>query len=219
MLIDHYPLLGLRLSTPRLELRLPAPEELSALADLAAEGIHDPAVMPFAEPWTDQPPADVARSVVQHHWLRLGSSRPEDWKLLLTVFQDGTVVGIQEIGARNFAVTREVATGSWLGRRYHGQGIGTEMRAAVLHLAFAELGAQHATSGAYEHNTASLGVSRKLGYQPDGVERDVVRGVVSVRHRLRLTRADWERHRGVPVTVAGLPPCRPLLGWKGIMEA
>ncbi len=42
------------------------------------------------------------------------------------------------------------------------------MRAAVLHLAFAGLGAQHAVSGAHDHNTASLTVSRKLGYRDDG---------------------------------------------------
>lgn len=214
MLVDHFPPLGLRLRTPRLELRLPAPEELSALADLAAEGIHDPEVMPFGVPWTDQPPADRARSVVQHHWLRLGTSTPEDWNLLLSVFLDGTVTGVQEIHGSNVAVTREVGTGSWLGLRYQGQGIGTEMRAAVLHLAFEGLGAEHATSGAYEHNQASLGVSRKLGYQLDGIKRDVVRGAVSVQHRLRLTRADWERHRTVPVTIEGLEPCLPFLGVK-----
>lgn len=31
MLLDHFPLLGLRITTPRLELRLPAGEELSRL--------------------------------------------------------------------------------------------------------------------------------------------------------------------------------------------
>lgn len=51
MLADHFPLIELRLTTPRLELRLPSPEELGALADLAAGGIHDPDVMPFLVPW------------------------------------------------------------------------------------------------------------------------------------------------------------------------
>lgn len=218
MLVDHYPQLGLRLTTPRLELRLPAPEELSALADLAAEGIHEPDVMPFAVPWTDQEPATRARSVVQHHWLRIGGSTPEDWQLLFAVFLDGTVVGVQHMHAQHFAITREVGTGSWLGQRYQGQGIGTEMRAAVLHLAFEGLGAEEATSGAFEHNIASQTVSRKLGYQPDGIERHAVRGALAVNHRLRLTRADWARHRTVPVNVAGLAPCLPLLGVEPAAE-
>ncbi|MEV0070947.1 GNAT family protein [Amycolatopsis sp. NPDC050768] len=213
MLVDHFPLLGLRLRTPRLELRLPSPEELGALADLAAAGVHDSDVMPFVVPWTDQPPAKVALSVVQHHWRQLGSWAPYDgWLLTLAVFDAGVVVGQQSIGARDLAITREVHTGSWLGRRYQGQGIGTEMRAAALHLAFAGLDADEAISAAFDHNVASQAVSRKLGYQPDGVQRRAITGRLSIEHRLRLTRAMWQQHRTVPVSMEGLVPCLPLLG-------
>src|SRR5260221_13370270 len=69
------------------------------------------------------------------------------------------------------------ATGAWLGRRYQGRGIGTQMRAAVLHLAFGGLGAQQAVSAAFEDNPASLRVSRKLGFRDDGIEWHLVRGV------------------------------------------
>jgi RimJ/RimL family protein N-acetyltransferase len=212
MLVDHFPLFGLRLTTPRLELRLPSPEELADLADLAAAGIHEPDTTPFIVPWTDAPPPEVARSVLQHFWRQLGAWTPRDWSLHLTVFRDGVVVGQQGIHARDLAITREVSTGSWLGRRYQGQGIGTEMRAAVLHLAFAGLDAETAVSGALEYNQTSLSVSRKLGYEPDGIRRHVIRGRMVVEHRLRLTRAAWERHRTVPVSIQGLAPCLPLMG-------
>ncbi len=213
MLVDHYPLYGLRLGTPRLELRLAGPEELAGLADLAAEGIHDPDVMPFLFPWTDAEPAVRARSVVQHYWRRLAGSTPDEWGLALAVFLDGVPVGLQQANAAHFAVTREVATGSWLGRRYQGQGIGTEMRAAVLYLAFEGLGAQYALSQAFLDNGASAGVSRKLGYRPDGIERHSVRGKAVASQRLRLDRAGWEKHRTVPVTVSGLTPeCLAQLG-------
>jgi RimJ/RimL family protein N-acetyltransferase len=215
MLGDHFPLVRLRLTTPRLELRLPSPEELGSLADLAADGVHEPDVMPFLHPWTDQPPAEVARSVLQHFWRQLGNWTSRDWSLGLTVFHQGVVVGQQGISARNFAIAREVHTGSWLGQRHQGQGIGTEMRAAVLHLAFAELGAQEAISGAFEHNASSRAVSRKLGYQPDGIKRHVVRGMAVIERRLRLTRAAWDEHRTTPVTVDNLIPCLPLLGING----
>jgi RimJ/RimL family protein N-acetyltransferase len=207
MLVDHFPLAGLRLTTPRLELRLPSSEELALLAEVAAEGIHSPDVMPFFVPWTDQSSEEVARGVIQHHWLRLGNWTPQDWSLNLTVFSDGVPVGQQTIGAHDLAITRQVHTGSWLGQRHQGKGIGTEMRAAVLHLAFAELGAEEAISGAFDHNAASRGVSRKLGYQPDGINRHAIRRALSIEHRLRLTRAAWEEHRTVPVTA-----CLPLLG-------
>ncbi|MET9018520.1 GNAT family protein [Actinopolymorpha sp. NPDC004070] len=212
MLVDHFPPVGLRLTTPRLELRLPSTEELADLADVAAEGIHDPAAMPFLVPWTDQSPAEIARSVILHHWLRLGGWTPQAWSLNLTVFFEGMVVGLQTIGASDFAVTRTVSTGSWLGRRHQGQGIGTEMRAAVLDLAFTGLDADEAVSGAFDHNLTSYGVSRKLGYVDDGTKRHAVRGELTVERRLRLTRAEWERHRTVPVIIEGLTPCLPLLG-------
>ncbi|MFI9788162.1 GNAT family N-acetyltransferase [Kitasatospora sp. NPDC051984] len=212
MLIDHWPVLGLRLRTPRLELRLPGDAELAALAALAADGIHEPDRMPFMVPWTDLPPAERARAVVQHHWRRLGSWAPDDWALNLTVLADGQVVGLQTVAARNFGVLRQVSTGSWLGARYQGQGIGTEMRAAVLHLAFAGLGADEAVSAAFADNPASSAVSRKHGYRPDGVEHVVVRGRRVTSHRYRLTRADWEAGRTTPVTIDGLAPCLPLFG-------
>jgi hypothetical protein len=50
-----WPLYGLRLTTPRLELRLPGLDLLDDLAAVAAEGVHDPAEMPFSLPWTDGP--------------------------------------------------------------------------------------------------------------------------------------------------------------------
>ncbi|MFA1541540.1 GNAT family N-acetyltransferase [Actinomadura monticuli] len=212
---EHFPLLGLRLRTPRLELRLPSPEELGALANTAAQGVHAPGTIPFTVPWTDRPPADVARGVVQHHWHTLGQWTPDDWQLHLTVFHAGDVVGQQDVRARDFAVLRQVNTGSWLGMRHHGKGIGTEMRAAVLHLAFTGLGADEALSSAFADSHASRAVSRKLGYQDNGTERAVVQGAMTIEQRLRLTRADWEKRATIPVTIEGLAPCLPMFGLPG----
>lgn len=212
MLIDHWPLLGLRLRTPRLELRLPAAEELAELADVAARGVHDPARMPFFFAWTDLPPAERARSVIQHFWLSQGRWTPQEWSLLLGVFQDGAIVGLQEVAASDFATLREVRTGSWLGLEHQGKGIGTEMRAAVLHLAFAGLGAEQARSGAFSDNPASLAVSHRLGYESDGISRAVVRGVPVTEQRLRITRERWEQGPRIEVAIDGLAPCLPLLG-------
>jgi RimJ/RimL family protein N-acetyltransferase len=176
VLSDHFPVLGLQLTTPRLQLRPPRADELAELADVAATGIHDPRVMPFTVPWTDEPPDKIARWVIQNYWTDLGSLRPCRWTLQFAVVLAGAVIGMQELRASDFAVRREVSTASWLARDHHGQGIGVEMRAAVLHLAFAELGAQEAVSEAFEDSTSSLAVSRKLGYQPDGIQRDLARG-------------------------------------------
>lgn len=212
MLIDYWPLLGLQLTTPRLELRLPGPDELAELADLAHDGVHDPSLMPFSSGWTDLPGLGRARSVVQHHWLRLGNWRPEDWSLNLAVFLGGRPVGIQALAARRFPLVREVNTASWLGLPYQSQGIGTEMRAAVLHLAFAGLDAEEATTGSFTDNAASLAVSGKLGYIPDGIERRVVRGKVVILQRLRLPRSLWRVALAKEIEITGLSPCLPLFG-------
>jgi RimJ/RimL family protein N-acetyltransferase len=202
-----WPLAALRITTPRLELRWPGESDLLALAALAADGVHDPATQPFAVAWTDAGPAERARSVLQYHWGRRAAWAPGDWALELAVVRDGTVVGTQGITAHDFAVRREVSSGSWLGRAFHRQGIGTEMRAAIVHLAFAGLGAEYAVSSAVEDNAGSLGVSRRLGYRDDGREIHAIRNAPVTMRRLRLDRATWLATRSVPVQVTGLDGC------------
>src|SRR5690242_20516090 len=81
----YWPLTGLRLRTPRLELRWPSLADLDALAALAAEGVHDPSVQPFTIPWTDSEPAERARGLLQYHWRNWGSWQPADWTFDLAV--------------------------------------------------------------------------------------------------------------------------------------
>ncbi|MDA0566505.1 GNAT family N-acetyltransferase [Streptomonospora sp. S1-112] len=212
MTMRNWPFSDLVLRTPRLELRLPDLAELDALGDLAAEGVHDPAFMPFAVPWTDAPPAERARAVVQYHWKTLSELRADDWRLPFAVFTDDGPVGVQELAATDFAVARTVHTGSWLGLRHQGRGIGTEMRRAVLHLAFEELGALAALSAVMGGNTRSLGVSRRLGYRDNGITWISLRGQRCADIRLLLERADWRADPAHPVEVTGLERCRPLLG-------
>lgn len=212
VLIDHWPLLGLRLRTVDLELRLPTEDELGELADVAARGVHPPGERPFLVPWTEGTPAERARSLIQKHWRRRGNWTPQSWVLDLVVFVAGQPVGVQELYSQDFAVTREVGTGSWLGLAYQGRGIGTGMRAAALHLAFAGLGARHATTASFADNPAPLAVSRKLGYEPDGISRDIRDDEVLVSQRMRLTRENWEQVPRLPVTLTGLDPCLPLFG-------
>ncbi|GGK35963.1 GNAT family N-acetyltransferase [Nocardia camponoti] len=208
-LAAHWPVVDLRITTPTLELRWPDLDDLTALATLAAKGVHDPAVQPFSVEWTDGTPEERARRALTWHWRCLGEWRPEAWALNFVVVQDGEVVGSQTVAADNFAIRREVRTGSWLGIAHHGRGIGTEMRAAVLHLAFAHLGAETAVSGAFLDNVASTRVSRRLGYEVNGVDVHVVRGKRALQHRFRLTRTNWQpRH---DISVSGVSSCLDFL--------
>lgn len=207
MLSDYFPMMGLRLRTPRLELRLPSDEDLAGLAHTALEGVHDPQEMPFLVPWTDKPPEEMAMGLVQHNWATMAAWTPENWALNMAVVHEGNVVGVQDLRARNFAVARQVSTGSWVGLRYQRRGLGTEMRAAVLHLAFAALDALEARSGVFEGNTASERVASRLGYEADGTALFAVRDRRVREVRYRLDRENWERHRTVPVQITGLEPC------------
>jgi RimJ/RimL family protein N-acetyltransferase len=114
--------------------------------------------------------------------------------------------------AKNFATTRTVTTGSWLVQRAHGQGIGKEMRAAVLHLAFAGLSAVEAYTDAFDDNPASLGVTRALGYEPNGAHLYDREGKPVRVLAFTLSRATWEAQRRADIEIVGLDACLPLLG-------
>jgi RimJ/RimL family protein N-acetyltransferase len=206
----HWPLLRLQLTTPRLTLRLPTLDDLDELADRALAGVHGPDEMPFAVPWTDAPAEELPRNTIQYHLSVLATWRPDNWQCNFIVVCDGQVVGSQGIGATDLGIAREVHTGSWLGRAYHGKGIGTEMRAAVLHFAFEGLGAESAVSAAFLDNPASRTVSKKLGYRPDGFGVRARRGLRTLDERLRLNRADFVSP--VPVEIHGLDACRDQFG-------
>jgi len=212
VLVDVFPLFGLTISTPRLELRLPREEELAELADLAGQGVHRPGERPFLTPWTDGTHADRARMVLRGHWHALAGWEPDAWQLSTGVFRDGQPLGIVTLHARDFAVARQVNTWSWLGLDHHGQGYGTEARAGLLSLAFDHLGATDALSGAFRDNIASQSVSRKLGYEPDGITIDARDGEALVSDRLRLTATRWRSLDRPAVIITGLDRCRSAFG-------
>lgn len=196
-----------------LELRYLTDELLPAVAQLAFDGIHDPSWTPFGSPWADAGPLQRARSVVTWNWGRRSALTPASWSLAFAVVVDGTVVGVQDLVARDFAVRREVRSGSWLGAEHQGRGTGTRMRLAVLSLAFDHLGALSAGTEAWKDNAASRRVSEKVGYLVDGEEVEVTRGQRREGWRFRMTAARWQELGHPRVQVDGLTDaCRELLG-------
>ena len=185
------PLTRLRLRTPRLELRLPTRAEARRLFRVAEAGIHDPGVMPFEIPWTDDlDEADFVTHVT-------GSTADA---IRFTAFLDGAPVGVQALDVH----PERVMTGSWLGAAHQGRGLGTEMRAAVLTYAFEHRDATVAWSGAIQGNPQSLGVSRKLGYEVIGAHVVSPRGAPVEHADVELRRERF--HSPVPVSVDGVRP-------------
>ncbi|RDI18675.1 GNAT family N-acetyltransferase [Lentzea flaviverrucosa] len=208
--MDAWPLRHLVLRTPRLELRPDDDAGLFELVEVAKAGVHDPAEMPFNVPWTDSLADDHGFGMVQFFWGMRAKLAAKDWAICFLVRHEGKVIGVQEVGARDFGVLREVNTGSWLGKEFQGSGFGTEMRVGVLQFAFDHLGAHIARSAAWQGNQASNRVSAKLGYVHDGTIGAAPRGERLEHVRLRLDEADFVRP-GWNVAVDGLAECVQLL--------
>lgn len=198
--------------TPRLLLTPLADEDLAELLEVVLAGIHAPDAMPFDMPWSTQPRAELVINSLKHYWTQRAVAGPADWEIQFGVHLGDRVIGVQGLHGTDFSALRTVETGSWLGMPFQGQGIGTEMRAAVLMFAFDHLGAVRAESAAFLDNPSSLGVSRKLGYQANGRQWKQRRpGDVAENERLLLAaeafiRPDWH------LDVRGLQECRDQLG-------
>ncbi|MGH8922743.1 MAG: hypothetical protein ACRD0H_31115, partial [Actinomycetes bacterium] len=100
---DPWPLRHLLLRTPRLTLRPDDDEGLHDLAALALRGVHP---MPFLYPWTDQPPDDLVRGALQHHWEVRSRLTPSDWTVNFLVRHEDRVIGTQGLSGKEFAITR-----------------------------------------------------------------------------------------------------------------
>ena len=208
---EAFPPLGLRITAGPLELRGITDDLLMPLAELALAGIHDADAMPFSVPWSTAPAQVLPRSFAQFHWSQRASFSPGSWSLDLAVLWEGELAGCQGITTRDYLVTRTGETGSWLGRRFQGRGIGTAMRQAICAFAFDHLDAEQLTSGAFTDNPASLAVSRKVGYRENGVRRVQRRpGEVAVMQGVVLAPGDLVR--GPDLTVEGAAALRVAIG-------
>jgi RimJ/RimL family protein N-acetyltransferase len=209
---DYWPLFGLRIRAgERLELRPMTDEDLAAAVEVALDGIHDPSWTPFLVDWASAPPERLVPSFFQYHWGKRAEFGPDAWTLDFGVWWDGRLVGTQGISTSDYLITRTGETGSWLGREFQGQGIGTTMRRALCIFMFDHLGASTITSSAFIDNPASLGVSRKVGYRPNGIETKPRRGEAAASQQLLLLPEDLDRG-GVVIEVAGLAAVRRLIG-------
>ncbi|WP_350277627.1 GNAT family protein [Kribbella sp. HUAS MG21] len=209
----NYPLLDLRVSTPVLELRSATDELLDELADLVRAGKTHADPPPYDDPmsfYETDPDVRVAKWL-RALWRRRGTVEPDAWRLYFVVMLDGRPVGEQSLTGVDFAALGTVTSFSWLSIDERGRGIGREMRAAILHLAFEGLGAREASSDAFVDNHGSNAISRSLGYRPNGSEWATRQGEPALLNRWRLPRADWESHRRADIHLHNLEACRTLL--------
>lgn len=181
-----WPPFGLRVTCGPLVMRPLRDTDFLEVLGVVHAGIHGEDEMPFYVPWTAPKGADQERQFLRHHWSVRADTSPDAWQLDLGVWRDGVFVGMQGVTTSRFPVTRTGETGSWLGRQFHGRGTGTLMRQAMCVLCFDHLGFEEVTSGAFADNPASLAVSRKVGYRPNGEQRLSRSGSLATNLLLRL---------------------------------
>jgi RimJ/RimL family protein N-acetyltransferase len=206
-----WPLMGLHVVTPMLTLRYITDDLGIELALLTAEGVHDPATMPFSTPWTDVPSPELERNTLRFYWRNRADTTVEHWDLNLAVVVDGVAVGMCSIEADAFPTRRNAETGSWLGRRYQRRGIGREVRHAALHLIFAGLDADQATTRAWHDNTASLAVTSSLPYVQTGSALQQRRERPDTLLEFAMSRAQWNTARRNDIDLIGIDAVRAQL--------
>ena len=217
-LSDIWPLYDLVVRTPRIELRYPSDEDLSKLARLPDEGVHEPGKVPFHVAWTEEPSPARERNSLQWWRNKQASWSVDEWSLPFAVIDDGEPVGVQDLFGRHFPVLRSVSTGSWLVRRAQGRGVGAEMRAAVVEFAFRGLGALEAHSAAFDWNERSRRVSEKVGYEPNGEELLLSAGGRVRTLRYRMSREKWVTNQRDDIDIIGLERCLDLFGLGADLE-
>jgi RimJ/RimL family protein N-acetyltransferase len=201
----------IRLTTPDLELRHLREVDLGELAAIFPQDVE---LDPSSTTYDGLDPAWNRRvGVYQSYWQGRAGWRPESWALSFGVFSDGQLVGYQGLEGDDFSTLRTVDSSSFLTDAARGRGLGKQMRAAVLTLAFGPLGARFAITSAWSDNHASLGVSRALGYLDNGITADRRDDVAGEMAHLRLTRERWT-NSGWPqqVTVSGVEECMVFFG-------
>lgn len=215
-----WPLFGVRLLTKRLELRAMCEADLAEIAALVpGDAEPDPRLPRFA--FVD--PAVVRATMsFQSYWSSMGNWSVEDWRVGFVarlragghLGPTGSLIGTSELEAEGWVVRRTVGTGSWLVEAARRQDYGKEMRAAMLTLAFGGLEAAVAETEALSENSASLGVSRSLGYQPNGEVIHDHNGTPARMMRFRLPREVWDEHirAAWPTQIEGLEAAKVLFG-------
>lgn len=203
-LVSIFPAYALRVRCGDLELRVLREADLPELYALYDEPIFPDPKADYVFGWWKVAEPRRRFNAFQFWAGARASFGMNAWTLQFGVWADGRLVGAQDLNAHSFILTKEVSSGSWLIGQMQGRGYGKLMRQMVLTLAFDHFGAKVARSNAGVHNAASQGVSRSVGYEPDGTQTiiDQLANVVEMQ-RMRLIPENFRRP-AAKVEVTGL---------------
>lgn len=157
-----YPPFGLKLSDDFVTLKIVEDSDLAFMCAVTEEDIFEPNC-PWVFPWVQE-----NSGTAQFHWGLRANNKASNWTLSFAAYVAGEYVGTIDMRAVNFAEKRTIETGSYVLRKFQGQGIGKRMRTLVAGYAFEHLGARELRTAWHPLNLASAGVSKALGYQVVG---------------------------------------------------
>jgi len=209
-----YAPLNVRVATPRLELLGATDDLLESLAPLVAAGKATADPPPWDDPsaFYEPDPETRVQQWLRAVWRSRGTVRPDAWRLNFVVVVDGEPVGQQDLTGNEFDAFGTVESTSWVSSDFRRRGIGSEMRSAILHLAFDGLGAAEAHSEGALDNAGSNAVSERLGYEPNGQAWATHQGKPVLGQRWLLDRETWKARRRDDITMSGVAECRQALG-------
>lgn len=213
---QYWPQAGLSIGVGHMRLCWATDEILCQLAEVAAEGEQPPQEHPFHSEWSLASPEERARWVLQQQWKHRGNVAHGVLNFQLAVLYKDEPVGLQIARSQDWQTTRVAETGAWLGHKYQRQGWGTQMRALICELLFSGFDALEVHSASFVDNRGAIGVSRKLGFVPNGtVWADRAGERVEI-ERFRLTKEKWAQRRleafPAPVRMEGVEKVREIWG-------
>jgi RimJ/RimL family protein N-acetyltransferase len=208
-----YAPLDVAIHTPRLALLGATDDLLTRLLPVVRDGVVGPDENPFDDPmslYAENPERELRW--MRNIWKGRSSVSPEFWRLYFVVMLDDEPIGMQDLIGADFAALGTVTSFSWLKPGARAAGIGTEMRSAILHLAFEGLDAKEARSEGFVDNLASNRVSQKLGYEENGYNWATRRGEPARLQGWVLSRKRWSATRRADIRLTGVDACRAALG-------
>lgn len=185
---DLVPTLGLPLTTDRLLLRRPTPDDVDAV--LAYRSLPDVARYLFQEPWT--------RAVAEERlavWSTGRFAGTDDAVVLLVERRDVPgVLGEVVLISRGWA-TGQVEVGYAFHPAAHGRGYATEAARAAVDLAVGRLAAHRVFARLDERNTPSARVCERLGMRREArlVENDLLEGQWSTELVYAVLGREWSQ--------------------------
>ncbi len=211
MTVDH----GFVAEGDRISLRRIRSEDLDLL--LAAH--QDGDWLDYDAPFERRPDAEQLRARLEKICAEDPSGLPQ--RVLILDAGDGKVLGmLNRYGDRRFA------TAWWLGidlfaAAHWGRGLGAEALKLWIDLLFERSEAHRLGLNTWSLNPRMIKLATKLGFRPEGVERELVewRGEWLNRHSFGLLRSEWAARRSSPAPEIRLMAPAEAAACEGILRA